>query len=220
VREACTRHGVLLVADEVLTGAGRTGTWSALEQYGVVPDILTLGKGIAGGYVPLSAVVAPRRLVDVIARGSGALLHAQTFSHHPTLCAAGVATIRYLRAHRLIERCATMGGLLHRRLDSLRGGPFVGDVRGRGLLAGIEFVADQEHRTPLPRSAGFAETFAAAALEAGLVVWPNVGQADGGNGDVVMLAPPFVISEDQIEELVQLLQRALHATAERIGAMR
>jgi hypothetical protein len=113
-----------------------------------------------------------------------------------------------------------MGGLLHRRLDSLRGGPFVGDVRGRGLLAGIEFVADQEHRTPLPRSAGFAETFAAAALEAGLVVWPNVGQADGGNGDVVMLAPPFVISEDQIEELVQLLQRALHATAERIGAMR
>ena len=220
VREACTRHGVLLVADEVLTGAGRTGTWSALEPYGVVPDILTLGKGIAGGYVPLSAMVAPRRLVDVIAQGSGSLLHAQTFSHHPTLCAAGVATIRYLRTHRLIERCGTMGRLLHRRLEGLRGGPFVGDIRGRGLLAGIEFVADQELRTPLPRSAGFAEAFTGAALEAGLVVWPNVGQADGRNGDVVLLAPPFVISEDQIEELVQLLQRALHVTAERIGAMR
>jgi adenosylmethionine-8-amino-7-oxononanoate aminotransferase len=220
VREACTRHGVLLVADEVLTGAGRTGTWSALEPYGVVPDIMTLGKGIAGGYVPLSAMVAPRRLVDVIARGSGALLHAQTFSHHPTLCAAGLATIRYLRRHRLIERCAAIGGLLHRRLEALRGRPFVGDVRGRGLLAGIEFVADQDLRTPLPRSAAFAETFTAAALEAGLVVWPNVGQADGKNGDVIMLAPPFVISEDQIEEMLELLQQALSATAERIGAVR
>jgi adenosylmethionine-8-amino-7-oxononanoate aminotransferase len=220
VRKACTRHGVLLVADEVLTGAGRTGTWSALEPYGVVPDIMTLGKGIAGGYVPLSAMVAPRRLVDVIAHGSGSLLHAQTFSHHPTLCAAGLATIRYLRTHRLIERCATMGGLLHRRLEALRGQPFVGDVRGRGLLAGIEFVADQELRTPLPRSAGFAETFTAAALELGVVVWPNVGQAVGANGDVVMLAPPFVITEDQIEELVQLLQHALRVTADRIGAVR
>jgi adenosylmethionine-8-amino-7-oxononanoate aminotransferase len=220
VRETCTRHGVLLVADEVLTGAGRTGTWSALEQYGVVPDIMTLGKGIAGGYVPLSAVVAPRRLVDVIARGSGSLLHAQTFSHHPTLCAAGLATIRYLRTHRLIERCATMGRLLHRRLEALRGQPFVGDVRGRGLLAGIEFVADQESRTPLPRSAGFAETLTAAALEAGLVVWPNGGQAVPPDGDVVMLAPPFVISEDQIEELAQLLEHALRVTAERIGAVR
>jgi adenosylmethionine-8-amino-7-oxononanoate aminotransferase len=220
VREACTRHGVLLVADEVLTGAGRTGTWSALEPYGVVPDIMTLGKGIAGGYVPLSAMVAPRRLVDVIAHGSGALLHAQTFSHHPTLCAAGLATIRYLRTHRLIERCATMGGLLHRRLESFREQPFVGDVRGRGLLAGIEFVADHRTRVPLPRSAAFAETFTAAALEVGLVVWPNMGQALDANGDVIMLAPPFVITEDQIEELVQLLHHALRVTAERIGAVR
>ncbi|HEY5939362.1 MAG TPA: aminotransferase class III-fold pyridoxal phosphate-dependent enzyme, partial [Gemmatimonadales bacterium] len=108
VREICSRHEVLLVADEILTGAGRTGTWSALEPYGVVPDIMVLGKGIAGGYAPLSAVVAPRRLVDVLARGSGVFLHAQTFSHHATLCAAGVATIKYLRHHGLIERSAAM----------------------------------------------------------------------------------------------------------------
>jgi adenosylmethionine-8-amino-7-oxononanoate aminotransferase len=219
VRAACDRHGVLLVADEVLTGAGRTGTWSALEPYGVVPDIMTLGKGIAGGYVPLSAVVAPRRLVDVLARGSGALLHAQTFSHHATLCAAGLATLRYLRDHGLIERCASIAPAFHARLAALRELPGVGDVRGRGLLAGVEFVADAATRTPFPRAVHFAETFADAALEAGLVVWPNVGQADGVNGDIAMLAPPFIVTEDEIDLIVQRFGVALRATVERIGAV-
>ena len=217
VRAACDRHGVLLIADEVLTGAGRTGTWSALEPYDVVPDIMTLGKGIAGGYVPLSAVVAPRRLVDVIRRGSGALLHAQTFSHHATLCAAGLATLRYLREHGLVERCAAIGPAFHARLAELRGLPHVGDVRGRGLLAGIEFVADPATRAPFPRAARFAETFADAALDAGLVVWPNVGQADGGLGDIAMLAPPFIVTEDEIGLIVQRFGQALRATVERIG---
>ncbi|MGH7498595.1 MAG: aspartate aminotransferase family protein [Gemmatimonadales bacterium] len=215
VREACDRHEVLLIADEVLTGAGRTGTWSALEPYGVVPDLMTLGKGISGGYVPLSALVAPRRLVDVIARGSGALLHAQTFSHHPTLCAGGVAAIRYLRDHGLVQRCAAIGTAFHQRLAILRDLPAVGDVRGRGLLAGIEFVADKSTRAPFPRAFRFAERFAAAALEAGLVVWPNVGQADGVNGDLAMLAPPFVITEEQLDELVHLFGVALRSVVER-----
>ena len=219
VRAACDRTGVLLIADEVLTGAGRTGTWSALEPYGVVPDIMTLGKGIGGGYVPLSAVVAPRRLADVLARGSGALLHAQTFSHHATLCAAGVATLRYLRDHALIERCAAIAPEFHARLAALRDLPAVGDVRGRGLLAGVEFVADPATRAPFPRSARFAEAFAAAALEAGLVVWPNVGQADGVNGDLAMLAPPFVVTHDEIDLIVHRFGEALRATVERIGAV-
>ena len=218
VRAVCDRHGILLVADEVLTGAGRTGSWSALEPYGVVPDIMALGKGIAGGYVPLSAVVAPRRIADVLARGSGALLHAQTFSHHATLCAAGLATLRYLRAHSLIERCAAIAPAFHQRLAGLREFPCVGDVRGRGLLAGIEFVADPATRRPFPRSARFAETFAAAALEAGLVVWPSVGQADGTDGDLAMLAPPFVVTHGEIELIVQRFGQALRATVERIGA--
>jgi adenosylmethionine-8-amino-7-oxononanoate aminotransferase len=218
VREICDRYDVLLIADEVLSGAGRTGTWSALEPYGVVPDIMTLGKGIAGGYVPLSAVVTTRAIADVIAHGTGALAHAQTFSHHPVLCAAGVATLRYLRERRLIERCAEMGPVLQRRLADLRALPLVGDVRGRGLLAGIEFVADQATREPLPRSVAFAETFTQAALDAGLVVWPNVGHADGRNGDLVMLAPPFIVTEDQIDEMVVLLTRALRDAADRVGA--
>jgi adenosylmethionine-8-amino-7-oxononanoate aminotransferase len=220
VREACHRHEVLLVADEVLTGAGRTGTWSALEPYGVVPDIMTLGKGIAGGYVPLSAVVTTRAIAGALARGTGSLAHAQTFSHHPVLCAAGVATLRYLRQGRLIERGADMGRLLHRRLAELLDLPLVGDVRGRGLLAGIEFVADRETRAPMPRSAEFAEAFTQAALDGGLVVWPNVGHADGRNGDLVMLAPPFIVTEDQIEEIAVLFTRALRDAAERVGVRR
>ncbi len=220
VREICDRHGVLLIADEVLTGAGRTGTWSALEPYGVVPDIMTLGKGIAGGYVPLSAVVTSRRVREPLAAGSGALAHAQTFSHHPVLCAAGVATLRYLRERRLVERCAEMGRVLHRRLQALRELPLVGDVRGRGLLAGVELVADPETREPLPRSVRLAETLTDVALEEGLVVWPNVGHADGRNGDLVMLAPPFIVTEDQIDEMLELLTRSLRRAADRVGVTR
>jgi len=220
VREICSRHEVLLVADEILTGAGRTGTWSALEPYGVVPDIMVLGKGIAGGYAPLSAVVAPRRLVDALARGSGVFLHAQTFSHHATLCAAGVATIKYLRHHGLIERCAAMGRVLHRQLEELRSFPCVGDVRGRGLLAGIEFVEDKSTRRPYPPSARFAESFAANALDLGLVVWPNAGQLADGTGDLAMLAPPFVIDEQQIGEMVALVGGAVERTVAQAGAAR
>ena len=213
IREICDRHEVLFVADEVLTGAGRTGTWAAIAQFGVVPDLMTLGKGLGGGYAPISALVAPDRLVEVLAKASGALLHALTYSHHPVLCAGALAAIRYLRHHQLIERSAAMGQALHRELQALRGLPFVGDVRGRGLLAGVEFVADVETRAPFPRNRGFAERFTALALEEGLVVWPNVGQADGTNGDLVMLAPPFIISEEEIRELVRRFSRALERAA-------
>lgn len=208
VRDICDRNDVLFVADEVACGAGRTGTWSALEPYGVAPDIMTMGKGIAGGYAPLSAVAAPRRIVDVIARGSGALAHAQTFSHHAVTCAAGLATLRYLREHELVERARTVGALLHERLAALRELPHVGDVRGRGMLAGIELVQDRETRTPFPRRAHVAERFTEAAQRAGLVVWPNYGHVGGTDGDIVMLAPAFVIEPPQIDELVMLLRTA------------
>jgi len=212
VREICDRHEVLLIADEVLCGAGRTGTWSAIEATGVVPDLMTMGKGITGGYVPLSAVLAPARITDVLAHGSGALLHAQTFSHHPVLCAAGLATVRYLEQHDLVARCACMGRLLHEALEPLREMPHVGDLRGRGLLAGIEFVAEKDSRDPFPRARKFAERFADQALAEGLVVWPNVGQADGTRGDLALLAPPFVVTEEEIHEMVARFRRALVAT--------
>lgn len=211
IREICDRHEVLWIADEILVGAGRTGTWSALEPYGVVPDIQVMGKGVSGGYAPLAVVAAPRRIVDVLAGGSMALLHAQTYIHSPAMCAAGVAAIRFLRRHDLIVRCARLGRIFHERLQTLRGLPYVGDVRGRGLLAGIEFVEDVESGAPFLREQRFAERFTASAERAGLMVWPNTGQADGVNGDLVMLAPPFVITEGEIDEIVTRFRSALEA---------
>ena len=212
IREICDRHDVLFVADEILCGAGRTGSWWAIEPYGVAPDLMTLGKGISGGYAALSAVAAPERIVDVIANGSGSLLHGQTFSFHPVACAAGLAAVRLLKRDRLVERCANLGRVLQRRLATLAELPHVGDVRGRGLLAGIEFVEDKATRAPFPRAAKFVEAFTEAAHGAGLVVWPNVGHADGVNGDLVAVAPPFIITEQEIEELVIRFTRA-HAVA-------
>jgi adenosylmethionine-8-amino-7-oxononanoate aminotransferase len=209
VRAICDRHDVLFVADEVLSGAGRTGTWTAIEQYGALPDIMTMGKGIAGGYAPLSVVLTSRRIVEPIAEGKGALLHAQTFSFHPVACAAGVATLAYLRDHDLVRRAATMGAVLHERLATLRRLPNVGDVRGRGLLGGIELVEDRETKAPFPRSRRIAERATHAAQDEGLIVWPNVGHADGTNGDLLMIAPPFVITDDEIDEIVTRLEKAL-----------
>lgn len=212
VRDICDRHEVLFIADEVLCGAGRTGTWWAIEPYGVTPDLMTLGKGIAAGVAPLSAVAAPRRIVDVLAAGSGALSHAQTFSFHPVACAAGLATVRYFKAHRLVERVAELGPVFHRKLAGLTTLPNVGAVRGRGLLAGIEFVEEAKVGTPLPRALRFAETFTEQALAAGIVVWPNVGHIDGTAGDLVMLAPPFIVTESELDEIVTRFATALDRT--------
>jgi adenosylmethionine-8-amino-7-oxononanoate aminotransferase len=214
VREICDRHQVLFIADEVLCGSGRTGKWTALEHFGVLPDIMTLGKGLSGGYVPLSAVVATKKVIDPIAKGSGGFKHAQTFSHSPVICAAGLAAVRHIKKHGLVERCAQMGIVLHRKLQALLELPSVGDIRGLGLLAGIEFVADKKTKAPFPRSQTFAERFTAAALDAGLIVWPNVGQAGGEDGDLVMVAPPFIITEAEIDELVARFKTALDRTLE------
>ena len=212
VREICDKHSVLFIADEVLSGSGRTGKWAAIDHFGVTPDIMTLGKGLSGGCVPLSAVVATRAVLDPIAKGSGAFKHAQTFSHSPAICAAGLAAVRHIKKHGLVARCAAMGEVLHRKLAALRELPGVGDVRGLGLLAGVEFVADKKTKAPFPRALKFAETFIAKAQDAGLILWPNTGHADGENGDLVMIAPPFIVSEAEIDEIVARFKTA-HAAA-------
>ena len=214
VREICDKHSVLFVADEVLSGSGRTGKWAAIDHFGVTPDIMTLGKGLSGGYVPLSAMIATEKVIAPIAKGSGALKHAQTFSHSPVICAAGLAAVRHIKKNALIQRSADMGVVLHRKLKTLSSLASIGDIRGLGLLAGIEFVADKTTKAPFPRKLKYAETFVAAAQEAGLIVWPNVGHADGENGDLVMVAPPFTIVENEIDEIVSRFKIALAATLE------
>jgi adenosylmethionine-8-amino-7-oxononanoate aminotransferase len=213
VLETCRRHDVLFIADEVLCGMGRTGRWLACEHFGVTPDILVLGKGLNGGIAPLSAVVASPAIVATLARGSGFFNHAQTYSHTPVVCAAGLATLRLLQRERLVERCAAMEAGFFRALDELRQFPVVGDVRGKGLLAGIELVADRESREPLPRDRRFAERFTERAFEHGLIVWPNIGHVDGTRGDTITLAPPFTITPEEIDEIVTRLRRTLEDLA-------
>lgn len=198
VRMICDRNEILLIADEVMTGAGRTGKWLASHHFGLVPDIVVMGKGLTSGYFPLSALAAKKGLLDPMRKKGKNFLHAQTFAHHPVGCAAGLATLDYLDDHDLIGRCARVGKRLKRELEGLLDHPQVGDVRGKGLLIGIEFVRDKKKKTPFPRDKKYAEAFIAKALDSGLVLWPNTGQADGTNGDLVMVAPPFVIQEDEI----------------------
>lgn len=209
VTEICRRYDVLFIADEIFCGMGRTGRWMALEHFDVVPDILVLGKGLNGGIAPLSAVVATGAILETIATGTGYFNHAQTYSHSPVACAAGLATLRYLKRERLVERCAAMERRFFDALEELRDLPAVGDIRGIGLLAGIEFVADRSTKQPFPRREGFAERFTAAAFENGLIVWPNVGHVNGTDGDTVILAPPFAVSEDEIGEIVSRFRAAI-----------
>jgi adenosylmethionine-8-amino-7-oxononanoate aminotransferase len=181
----------------------------ACRHFGLVPDIVVMGKGLTSGYFPLSAVAAKKSLLDAIGKEGKNFLHAQTFAHHPVGCAAALATLKYLDGHDLIARCARAGRELKRRLEGLLDHPHVGDVRGKGLLIGVEFVKDKEKKTPFAREQKYVEAFVAQALARGLVLWPNIGHADGTNGDLVMVAPPFVITEDEISLIHEKIESTL-----------
>lgn len=211
VLEICRKHDVLFIADEIMCGMGRTGEWFAIASYNVTPDIMLVGKGLTGGYVPLSGFVARGELIEAIYASGGDFMHAQTFAHHPVACAAGLATIRYLQEHKLIERCREMGFYLHEKLCALQAHSFVGEVRGKGLFAGLELVANKTTRVPFSRALKVTEKISAEALARGLIVWPNTGHVDGTNGDAILLAPPFIVSREEIDEIVALLEQALDA---------
>jgi adenosylmethionine-8-amino-7-oxononanoate aminotransferase len=224
IREICDRYGVLFIADEVLCGTGRTGKFFALEHYkdadgkAIVPDVITLGKGLNGGYAPLSAMLATSQVFEVIKSGKyGGLVHAQTYSHHAVAAAAALATLHYIREHGLVGRAAGLGPMLLEQLGTLAtsgdGASLVGDVRGIGLLAGVELVADRAAKTPFPRERKVAERLVDAGLRNGVVLWPNTGQADGINGDLVLIAPPLVITEAEIEQLVSRVRASLASLA-------
>lgn len=221
VREICDRYGVLFICDEVLTGSGRTGTYFALEHFAgadrapIIPDIVTMGKGLNGGYAPLSAMIAKQSIVETIRASGGNFMHAQTYSHNPLACAAGLAVQKYIERHDLIDRARRVGEQLGQALRSIES-DLIGDVRGIGMLWAVELVADAQSKRPFPRELKLAETLVEHAKERGLVVWPNVGHADGHNGDLVVIAPPFTIELPQIQEIAQLLHASLRATAEKV----
>jgi adenosylmethionine-8-amino-7-oxononanoate aminotransferase len=207
-REICASHGVLYIDDEVMTGFGRTGRFFAIEWSGVEPDIVTCGKGMAGGYMPVGAVLASERVVAAVAKAGG-FIHGFTFSHNPVTAAACLATLEILEREKLVDRVVSLGDLARQQLETLRRHSHVGDVRGRGLMLAIEILADKTSRRAFPRAERKAEAVAARAFEAGLVTYPGGGCADGTDGDSIMFAPPFVITEDQLREAVGILDAAL-----------
>jgi len=208
IAEVCRRHGILLIADEVMTGMGRTGPPFAVDHWGVSPDMILVGKGIASGYAPLGAVIVAPRVVEAFASGSGSFFHGFTYQAHPVAMAAGHAVLDILERERLFERVEKSGAALRRALATLESSPVVGDIRGRGLLLGVEFVRDRKSRAPFPPSAGVAERVRQICYDHNVAVYPIQGCADGAAGDHVLLAPPFIISDSDIAQLAAALESA------------
>jgi adenosylmethionine-8-amino-7-oxononanoate aminotransferase len=214
VAEICRRHRVLLIADEVMTGVGRTGRNFAVEHWNVAPDILVAAKGLSSGYAPLGAVIASKKVVDAVAAGSGAFLHGFTYNAHPISLAGGRAVLRRIQAKKLVEsadsaREGSVASAFRKAIETLRELDSVGDVRGIGLLWAVEFVADKKSKRPFPAEQNFAGRVGAAAVKRGLLVYPMQGSVDGIAGDHLLLAPPAVITPEQVAWAVQELGSAI-----------
>jgi adenosylmethionine-8-amino-7-oxononanoate aminotransferase len=214
IAEICRRYGVLLIADEVMTGVGRTGRNFAVDHWKIEPDILVAAKGLSSGYAPLGAVIASKKVVDTIAEGSGAFLHGFTYNAHPISLAAGRAVLRHLQKKELVEaadsnRAGSTAAHFKQSLETLRDEEAIGDVRGIGLLWAVEFVADKASKRPFPPEQTFSARIGAAAMKRGLLVYPMQGSIDGVSGDHLLLAPPAVITADQITWAIELLRASV-----------
>jgi adenosylmethionine-8-amino-7-oxononanoate aminotransferase len=219
VRELCDRHGILLLLDEVMCGMGRTGTLHACEQEGVVPDLLVIAKGLGGGYQPIGAVLAQARLVDAFARGSGLFQHGHTYIGHAVACAASLAVQQVIRRDRLLERVQRQGEGLRKRLQAAFGQhPHVGDIRGRGLFQAIELVQDRSSKATFDPQLKLHARLKAQAMARGLMVYPMGGTIDGRHGDHVLLAPPFIISDAELDALAERLAGAVDAALAEVRA--
>ena len=216
VREICDRHDMLFIADEVLCGYGRTGYPFAIQPWGVSPDIVTMGKAISSGYAPLSATVASAQVVDAFARSaSGEFTHGSTHSGNAMACFIGLQVHNYMRAHNLFARPGQLGAYLHERLAGLAAKhAIVGDTRGRGLLAGVEFVADRKSHLPWPAEAKVTERIVASARQRGVMLIPGIKDANyGRGGDHIQITPPYVISEAEVDIIVDILDEAIAEVA-------
>jgi adenosylmethionine-8-amino-7-oxononanoate aminotransferase len=212
-REICTKHNVLLIADEVMTGIGRTGRNFAVDHFRVVPDVIVTGKGLSAGYAPLGAVIARGFIADALRAGRGFFEHGFTYSANPLSAAVGSAVLDYIGRHKLIARAARLGKTLGAKLDALRRHRIVGDVRGLGMMWGIEIVKDRKSREPFPKALKVASRIFQACRDQGLLIYPGTGTREGQDGDHFIIAPPFTISLPELDQLVALLDRALAKVA-------
>ncbi len=210
IREVCDRHGVLLILDEVMAGMGRTGHLFACAEDGVAPDILTIAKGLGAGYQPIGAMLASRRIYDTIAQGSGFFQHGHTYMGHATACAAALAVQRVIERDGLLANVLARGEQLRAQLrETFARHPNVGDIRGRGLFVGIEFVQDRADKSVLDPALKIHAQLKRQAMENGLLIYPMGGTIDGVHGDHVLLAPPFICTASDIEEIVSRLDRTV-----------
>ena len=209
VREICDQYGVLLILDEVMCGMGRTGTLFASEQDGVTPDIVAVAKGLGAGYQPIGAMLCSAEIYDAIEQGSGFFQHGHTYVGHPTACAASLAVLGKLVDGGLVQRCAQMGDKLQDALTQAFGQhPHIGDIRGRGLFRGLEIVQDRDSKRPFAPERAIHKALKAKTFEAGLICYPMGGTIDGVQGDHILLAPPFILDDGHVDEIVSKLETA------------
>ncbi|OJY36241.1 MAG: aspartate aminotransferase family protein [Rhodobacterales bacterium 65-51] len=210
IREICDQHGILLILDEVMCGMGRTGHLFACEEDGVAPDLITIAKGLGAGYQPIGALLTSDRIYDAVAAGSGFFQHGHTYMGHPMAAAAANAVLEAIVARGLLARVREQGARLQAALEAALGQhPHIGDIRGRGLFRGVELVADRETKAPFDPALKLHARVKALAFEAGLICYPMGGTIDGQRGDHILLAPPFIIEDAQIDELVSKLSGAI-----------
>ena len=209
ISEICRERGILLIADEIMSGMGRTGKPFAVQHWNVEPDIILVGKGIASGYAPLGAVLVSPRVVEAFERGSGTFQHGFTYQAHPVTTAAANAVLDYIESHKLFERVQPAAEILRAELSALSSHPHVGEIRGLGLLLGIEFVKNKSTREPFLKEQNIAERIRQAALDQNVLTYPTQGCVDGINGDHILLAPPFIISQPESAQIAGALHSAL-----------
>ncbi|MBX3661198.1 MAG: aspartate aminotransferase family protein [Burkholderiales bacterium] len=218
IRDICDRHGILLILDEVMCGMGRTGTLWACEQEGVVPDIACIAKSLGAGYQPIGATLCNARVIEAVRRGSGAFAHSHTYIGHPAACAGALAVQRVVRERGLVAQVRARGDYFERALrERFADHPHIGDIRGRGLFRGVELVADRAGKATFDPALKLHARLKAAAMAEGMLCYPMGGAADGTRGDHVLLAPPFIVSEAQLDEIVDKLARALDAVLRAAG---
>jgi len=212
IREICDRYGVLLILDEVMCGMGRTGTLHACEQEGIAPDLMTIAKGLGGGYQPIGAVLVSSKIYDAMKAGSGFFQHGHTYMGHPMAAAAAVAVQETIRRENLLSNVKAMGSLLEERLKARFGNHHhVGDIRGRGLFQAIELVEDRASKRPFDPSRKVNAAIKKEAMARGLMVYPMGGTIDGVTGDHVLLAPPFIVTQEDVDRIVDRLGEAVDA---------
>ena len=212
IRQICDRHGVLLIHDEVMSGGGRTGRYFGSEHWGAAPDLAALSKGLGAGYMPLGAMIAHRRIVETVL-GAGGFAHGFTYAGNPLACTAGLAVIEEIEAQGLLENAASMGALLKQKLQGLMERfPFIGDVRGKGLLLAFELVSDRDTMTPLPAGINAHEKLVNLAYERGLIIYSRRTR-DGIEGDHFLVCPPMIVTPEQIDEIIGKLTASLDELA-------